>query len=72
VLYTAEFVPSGLRFWYLLNPLAVIIDSFAKILFYGVAPDLGWLAFAFLQTVVIFILCFGVFQRIKRIIPEWL
>ncbi len=70
VIYTIDFVPSNLRFFYLLNPLAVIIDSFAKILFYGIAPDFKWLLFAFLESVIIFILCLGVFRKLRKIIPE--
>lgn len=70
VIYTIEFVPKNLLFIYLLNPLAVVIDSFAKILFYGIAPDLRWLLFATLETLVIFILCLAIFQKIRRIIPE--
>ncbi len=70
VIYTIGFVPSSLRFFYLLNPLAVIIDSFARILFYGIAPDFKWLLFAFLESIIIFILCWGVFQRLRKIIPE--
>jgi len=70
VIYTIEFVPRNLRFIYQLNPLAVIIDGFAKVLFYGVAPDLKWTIFAFLEVIVIFLISFKIFQRIKKIIPE--
>lgn len=70
VVYTISFVPSGLRFFYLLNPLAVIIDGFARVLFYSCAPDFKLLAFAFLESVIIFILCLSAFQRLRNIIPE--
>jgi len=72
VIYTLEFVPKNLRFVYFLNPLAVIIDGFSKVLFYGTAPDLRWLTISSLEVVVIFILCFAIFQRGRRIMPECL
>lgn len=70
VIYTLDFVPVNLRVWYLLNPLAVIIDSFAKIFFYGIAPDSKWLSLATLESTLIFIVCYSLFQRIKKVIPE--
>lgn len=70
VIYTLEFVPDGLRHIYLLNPLAVVVDGFAKVLYWGKAPDSGWLMLAALETSLIFILCFKFFHRVKRILPE--
>ncbi|OGX18885.1 MAG: hypothetical protein A3K83_01050, partial [Omnitrophica WOR_2 bacterium RBG_13_44_8b] len=72
VIYTLDFVPRKLQAVYLCNPLAAVIDGFAKVLFYGRAPDLRWLAIATLETAVIFILCFNLFQRMKRALPEQL
>ncbi len=70
VIYSIEFVPLDLRFVYKLNPLAIVIDGFAKVLFYGITPDFHWLMVAFLESAIIFILSFSIFQRIKRFIPE--
>lgn len=70
VVYTLELVPKNLHYFYLLNPLAVIVDSFAKIFFYRITPDFKWLILASLESIIIFILCFIIFQRIKKIIPE--
>jgi len=70
VIYSLELVPVDLRFWYLLNPVAVIIDSFVKISLYGIVPDSKLLFIAFIESVFIFILCMGLFGKIRRVIPE--
>ncbi len=70
VVYTFVFIPLKLRGIYFMNPLAVVIDSFTRIFLYGVAPDFKWLAIAFLETMLLFIFCFGIFGKIKKIIPE--
>ena len=69
-IYTVEFVPAHLRTVYLLNPMAVLIDNFAKALLLGVAPDFKWVGIASVEIIFIFILCFNIFQRIKRVLPE--
>jgi ABC-2 type transport system permease protein len=70
VIYNIDFVPASLKTVYRLNPMAVIIEGFASVLFYRQTPNLGWLAIAFLESLLVFIICFGLFQRFKRIIPE--
>ncbi|OGX16116.1 MAG: hypothetical protein A2166_00030 [Omnitrophica WOR_2 bacterium RBG_13_41_10] len=72
VIYTLDFIPQKLRSIYLCNPLAAVIDGFAKVLFYGRAPDLKWLGLATLESIIIFTLCFYAFQKIKKALPEQL
>jgi ABC-type polysaccharide/polyol phosphate export permease len=70
VIYSLELVPRSWRFIYLLNPLAVLIDGFNRVLFYGLAPDMKWLGLASLESLGIFILGSWLFSKIKRSIPE--
>lgn len=70
VVYTLEFIPYQWHSLYLLNPLAVIIDGFTRVLFFNAAPDISRMATALLESGLIFIFCFWAFNRVKRYIPE--
>ncbi len=70
VIYTLDFVPEGFRLLYFFNPLAVIIDGYAKVLIQGLRPDSTMLFASLLQSVLIFVACCILFNRIRRIIPE--
>jgi lipopolysaccharide transport system permease protein len=70
VVYAVEFVPLSLRRLYLFNPLAVVVDGFAKILYLGRAPDTAWLLLAACESVLIFFFSFVFLRRIKKLLPE--
>jgi lipopolysaccharide transport system permease protein len=70
VVYSLEFVPEGLRPLYFFNPLAVVIDGFAKVFYYRSAPDAAGLWIAGAESLLIFAVCFSVFRRLRGIIPE--
>lgn len=70
VVYTLEFVPHKWHSLYLLNPLAVIIDGFTRVFFFNATPDISRMAMALLESGLIFIFCFWVFNRVRRYIPE--
>jgi len=70
VVYTMGLVPRQWHFAYLLNPLAVIIDGFARIFFFHTAPDPAALGLACFESGVIFIFCFWAFNKMRRYIPE--
>ncbi len=52
VFYQAEAIPSKYRVLYTLNPMAVLVQSYRKILFYGVAPEWSSLLFTGLISVI--------------------
>jgi lipopolysaccharide transport system permease protein len=52
VIYSLQQVPERLRPWYLLNPLAVIIDGFRRSILNGSAPEIGMLAVSAVVAVV--------------------
>ena len=40
VIYSVSSVPAHLRTWYMMNPMAVVLDGFRRVLLYGQAPSL--------------------------------
>ena len=52
VMYPLDQVPSGLRPWYLLNPMTGLVESFRRALIYGQGPDLGLLMPAMAGAVI--------------------
>ncbi|MFQ5851943.1 MAG: ABC transporter permease, partial [Candidatus Binatia bacterium] len=65
VIYSVSRVPEDLRSWYLLNPMAVVIDGFRKVILHGVAPDLQWLAVSFGVAALCCILAYRFFKRLE-------
>lgn len=55
VLYPLSSVPTTLREWYLLNPMTGLVESFRRILVYGLPPDVGLLTPAILGAVTAFL-----------------
>ncbi len=65
ILYPLSAVPDRWRVFYLLNPLAGIVDSYRKVLLHGVAPDVLPLYLASLVSFVVFLLGWLVLQRLE-------
>lgn len=70
VIYTLDLVPERLRFLYLFNPLAVLIDQFTRVLFYRLAPDPALLSLAAVESFCLCAVCFYLFKRLRPAIPE--
>jgi lipopolysaccharide transport system permease protein len=68
VFYPVEIVPAKFRMFYLLNPLASLMDSFRHILIYGRWPD--WRAFGYAAAVSFALLVFA-YWDFKRAEPEF-
>jgi len=68
--YTIDFVPKHLRFFYFLNPLAVLIDGYSSILMHGHAPSLSWLSFTTVEIVLITYGCALLFKKMRFSIAE--
>jgi len=43
VIYSSSMVPERLRGWYMLNPMAVVVEGIRDVLLHGRSPDLQWL-----------------------------
>lgn len=70
VVYSLELVPLNLRCLYLVNPLAVVVDGFARVFYYRSALDASILWIAGAESLLIFFVCIYVFGRLRSIIPE--
>jgi len=66
VAYPMSVVPQSVRSWYLLNPMAPIIDGYRRAILYGQPPDLPRLGTVLLfVTALLFLTYFG-FKRAER------
>ena len=65
IIYSIDRVPARLRSWYLLNPLAVVIDGFRKAILHGTAPELRPLAVSAAIAAACFVLAYAYFKRLE-------
>nr|WP_122013712.1 ABC transporter permease [Maliibacterium massiliense] len=66
ILYPMDIVPAELQKLYMLNPMTPIILSYRDVLFYGTAPDMFHLLYSLVFSLVVCIVGFAVFERLKR------
>lgn len=66
VIYPVSAVPETLRAIYFLNPMAVLIDSYRRVILFGQLPDWGWLGFAAVVSILILILGYRFFKRAEN------
>ena len=64
VIYPVSKVPEHLRGWYMLNPMAVIIDGMRRVTLHGQSPELGPLTIA---TVLVGAFCVFAYRYFKRV-----
>ncbi|NIM07291.1 MAG: ABC transporter permease [Armatimonadetes bacterium] len=65
VMYSVSMVPERFRRFYMLNPMAPILNGYRETLLYGNSPQLGWLVLAALTSIFIFILGYWAFKRLE-------
>jgi len=63
VVYPLSIVPENLLSVYLLNPLAVIMDSYRRVIVLGGAPDFGYLTLAAASSFAIIMLFYPLFKK---------
>lgn len=64
--YPISVIPAWLRPFYMLNPMAAIIDGYRRAVLLGATPDLPALAMSVVVTLAIVALAFPVFKRAER------
>jgi len=64
VIYPISAVPAHLRSWYLLNPMAVVIDGMRSVVLHAQAPGIGELCQA---TAIVLVLSIGAYLYFKRV-----
>ena len=65
VIYSTSMVPAHLRPWYMLNPMAVVIDGIRRIVLHGQSPELGPLALSTVSVSVCLVLAYRYFKRVE-------
>lgn len=66
VAYPVSVIPGWLRPFYMLNPMAAIIDGYRRAILLGTSPDLVGLAGSVVTTVVLALIAFPAFKRAER------
>jgi lipopolysaccharide transport system permease protein len=66
VIYPASQVPESLRAIYFLNPMAVLIDSYRRVVLFNQWPDWPWLLFTTVVSIVSLMLGYRYFKRAER------
>jgi lipopolysaccharide transport system permease protein len=62
VVYPLQAVPVRFRSWYLLDPVAGLIDSFRQLVIHGTAPNAGVFAFCAATTIAVLALTYAFFK----------
>ena len=70
VIYPLGLVPESWRAWYLLNPMAGIINSFRDVLLRGQQPEPLPLAYAAVVTACVLPLAYAVFKRAEATMAD--
>jgi len=65
IIYPVALVPERFRLIYMLNPMAVLIDSYRAIALRGEWPNWGCLGFAAVLSGVVFVLGYLYFKRVE-------
>jgi lipopolysaccharide transport system permease protein len=65
VIYPVSLIPEHLRFLYMLNPMAGIIDAYRTVLLSGELPSLEYLLLACLVSMVLFVGAYRFFKRVE-------
>jgi lipopolysaccharide transport system permease protein len=66
LIYPVSAVPESIRPFYLLNPMASILNAYRSILAYGVWPELTYLASASLVSIILFLVAYTFFSKAAR------
>lgn len=65
VIYSTSMVPEDIRPWYMLNPMAAVIDGIRRVLLYGQPPQFQPLLTATGVAVVLLVLAYVYFKRVE-------
>ena len=66
VLYSSSLFPQKVRWLLNLNPMTQIIDGYRDILFFQQMPNLKWLGFMFIVSLIILCLGIVIFKKLEK------
>jgi lipopolysaccharide transport system permease protein len=70
IIYPISLVPERFRTYYMLNPMAGIIESYRSVLVKGMAPEGFYLGVAAAGAVLLFVLGYWYFKRIEMTLAD--
>jgi lipopolysaccharide transport system permease protein len=70
VLYSLDAVPASIRTWYVLNPMAGIVNGFRRAVLSGLAPDAAALGTAVLITALLLPIAYAVFKHVEATMAD--
>lgn len=65
IIYPVSLVPERFRPFYMLNPMAGIIDSYRQVLLFGQPPTWSYLGLSAVVALAVFVIGYTVFMRLK-------
>jgi lipopolysaccharide transport system permease protein len=65
IIYSMSMVPERLRHWFLLNPMAVVVDGVRRVLLHGQPPELSSLWVSTALVALGGLLAYGYFKRVE-------
>jgi len=65
VLYPVDMIPQQYRWIFDINPMAIVIHAYRRVILHGDAPDIGRLAIGFAISLVIFLLGYYAFKKME-------
>jgi lipopolysaccharide transport system permease protein len=72
VVYPLQSVPASIRRIYLLNPVAVLIDSFRRVLLHGDSPSDVWVGIATVITILSLVLAYASFKSLEATMADYI
>jgi lipopolysaccharide transport system permease protein len=72
VIYPLQSVPAGMREFYLLNPMAALIENFRRVVLHGDSPDITSLVIAATISVVFLGLAYGFFKNLEATMADFI
>ncbi len=70
IFFTAADVPESLRFYFFMNPMAVLIDAYRAVLIEGAWPDFGRMGVVAVCSVIVLGWVWRMFMRFDRVYPK--
>jgi lipopolysaccharide transport system permease protein len=72
IVYPLQAVPAGMRRMYLLNPVAVLIESFRRVVLHGDCPDTALVGIAGAMTILSLILAYISFKHLEATMADFI
>ncbi|MDD5772180.1 MAG: ABC transporter permease [bacterium] len=70
IIYPLSLVPEKYKVFYMLNPMAGIIESYRNVILKDLPPDYFYLSLAFIVSLVLFILGYTYFKKSEKVFAD--